>query len=755
MQATDRNKISVIVTVLNDAEGITALLDALVGQTRPPDEIVIVDGGSSDGTMAAIEAFDGGDITIRALSKPGVNIAAGRNLAITEASHDIIACADAGCVPDITWLEELVAPFADPEITVVGGNYRIAARTALERVVGMLTMPGELIPIEPTKFNPSARSLAFRRDAWSRAGGFPDWLMTAEDTLFACKLRQNRETFAYAEFAVVRWRPRQTIGGVWRQFRNYARGEAHIGRGEDTVRYWKRRYIIGGLAALLCAVGGWLVSPIAIGAGAAALAASLVAPIHRRATAVVRRTSRWFDYPRALVLHHVVALAGIRGFAMGRRDRERDPHGYIGRLNAYWGAPALGAVAPWKMLRAPTPRTLILSWHWPPTNRASTNVLANLFKAAPPGVFTAITRDMPAGDDPVDVPNIPTHRVRWSLADERDGTIANWFASIIATFRIFLAARKLHRETPFQRILAIYPHRYSLLAGTLASRWLHVPLAAYMHDLCAEALITRNPFKRVFWTKVDARALSSAFLVATPTREFATHYRSRNVMESWVLPHCNPKDAAPEDHGERSNTLRLLYAGNVYQAHEDAVAALLSAADMLDNVQLEFLSGPHKLIPPDRTHWVDRATARSAMAEADVLVVALSNNTPYPREVQGCFPSKIVDYLLAGKPILAIVPPGSFVDRFVRSTGCGVVVTSQAAMDIARVVNLLRDASARRDMAAASRRVSKELDAARWMQHFCERLALGATIDPSTPPFPEVKPAADLLESVSSRETTD
>ncbi|MFO7742319.1 MAG: glycosyltransferase, partial [Anaerolineae bacterium] len=51
-------RISVIATVLNEGKSLPRLLDSLTAQTRQPDEVVICDGGSTDGTLAVLEAED-------------------------------------------------------------------------------------------------------------------------------------------------------------------------------------------------------------------------------------------------------------------------------------------------------------------------------------------------------------------------------------------------------------------------------------------------------------------------------------------------------------------------------------------------------------------------------------------------------------------------------------------------------------------------------------------------------------------------
>jgi len=67
-------KVSVIATVLNEGPAIRRLLDSLVAQTRAPDEVVIVDGGSSDDTVSILQDYaDQGHLPLRVLDEPGAN----------------------------------------------------------------------------------------------------------------------------------------------------------------------------------------------------------------------------------------------------------------------------------------------------------------------------------------------------------------------------------------------------------------------------------------------------------------------------------------------------------------------------------------------------------------------------------------------------------------------------------------------------------------------------------------------------------
>ena len=78
--------VTLILTVLNEAESVGELLDSLLAQSRPPDEIVVVDGGSTDGTVRHLERY-AAHRPLRVIVEPGAGISRGRNAAIAAASH--------------------------------------------------------------------------------------------------------------------------------------------------------------------------------------------------------------------------------------------------------------------------------------------------------------------------------------------------------------------------------------------------------------------------------------------------------------------------------------------------------------------------------------------------------------------------------------------------------------------------------------------------------------------------------------------
>ncbi|MDQ4149598.1 MAG: glycosyltransferase [Actinomycetota bacterium] len=242
--------VSVIVTTLNEADTIGELLGALAAQTRPPDEVIVVDGGSADGTLEAVTTWAAGRGEVVLKSAPGANIAAGRNIAISHASCPVIAVTDAGCIPEPSWLEELTAPFQSPGADVVMGFYRADPRSTFEEILSCLNLP-EVDEVHEKSFMPSSRSVAFTKSVWSRAGGYPEWLDIGEDMYFNFRLRQLGAHMVFAPAAIVRWRLRPGLGETLRQYFRYARGDAIGGMYPERHALRFLTYLAGSLLTLV------------------------------------------------------------------------------------------------------------------------------------------------------------------------------------------------------------------------------------------------------------------------------------------------------------------------------------------------------------------------------------------------------------------------------------------------------------------------------------------------------------------------
>lgn len=269
-------KVSLIVTVKNEATSIQTLLDSIAAQTRPPDEVVICDGGSTDSTLDVLRNEK--RFPIRIIEKPGSNISQGRNAAIEAATGDVIASTDAGVRLDSKWLEKLLIPLTptpslprdekmSQERGAVGGFFLPDPRTPFEVAMGATVLP-QLDEIDPKKFLPSSRSIAFTKEAWQSVNGYPEWLDFCEDLVFDFALLKKYQSFAFAPEAIASFRPRSSLRSYIKQYYQYARGDgkANLWLKRHLIRYATYLIAVPLIAWLSLNVSAWLYALYLVGA---------------------------------------------------------------------------------------------------------------------------------------------------------------------------------------------------------------------------------------------------------------------------------------------------------------------------------------------------------------------------------------------------------------------------------------------------------------------------------------------------------
>lgn len=248
--------VTLITTVFNEAPNIAGWLQSLKLQTHQPDEIVIVDGGSTDGTATVIQSFlekEGYcfqlivDKACSAQFSPGP-IAKGRNIAISKANHENIVATDAGCImmPDFV---SVMKKALDAGADFIGGCYDLLSPNAYQEKLRSSFIPDFNRVRFPGGFLPSSRSIAFRKELWAAVDGYPEHTLTSEDTLFALKAVRYASNPILAKGAVVLWDSPRDRAELKFKCERYGYGD---GRNKvDSFKYFLR-------AGLLCCPPLWV-----------------------------------------------------------------------------------------------------------------------------------------------------------------------------------------------------------------------------------------------------------------------------------------------------------------------------------------------------------------------------------------------------------------------------------------------------------------------------------------------------------------
>ncbi len=211
---------------------------------------------------------------------------------------------------------------------------------------------------------------------------------------------------------------------------------------------------------------------------------------------------------------------------------------------------------------------------------------------------------------------------------------------------------------------------------------------------------------RLFEPRV-VRAASGVFSISEFSRD---EYQRRYGVSSAVLhsltpgPVGTPPGQVQVRHAPES--LKVLFAGSVYHANFDAISSLMDGLKMLRGCPAQLhiytpqapevlsrqgIEGPlvvHPSVGPNQIGAIQ--------ADSDILFLPMGLRTNIPEVLRTSCPTKLADYLVSGRPILAYAPPDSFLAWYVRENGCGLLVDRVEPQAMAAAIErLYQDADLR------------------------------------------------------------
>jgi len=202
--AVQRHSVSVVIPCRNEAVRIQELLEAVRRQDTTICDVLVIDGGSTDGTPLLVEqcALQHPGFPLRCLFAPGLGIAELLNRAIRTARGDLIVRLDGHSLPPPDYVRRAVETLIETDAGVVGGVWTIApggrTRTAEAIAMAVAHPLGAGDAVYRTHRLGHGRTLVdtvpfgcFRKSSWEAIGGFNEDLWTNEDYEFNYRMRAS------------------------------------------------------------------------------------------------------------------------------------------------------------------------------------------------------------------------------------------------------------------------------------------------------------------------------------------------------------------------------------------------------------------------------------------------------------------------------------------------------------------------------------------------------------------------------------
>jgi len=212
-------KCSLVIRAYNEEQHIGRLLEGIRQQTIRDVEIILVDSGSTDGTVSVAESFGARIVRI-----PSAEFTFGRslNFGVRAATRELIVIASAHVYPVYPdWLESLLRPFEDNEVALTYGKQRGPAFAKFsERQIYHHWYPDVSRPRQATAFCNNANA-AIRKSLWSQ-NPYDETLTGLEDLAWAKWAKEQGYDIAYVAEAEIIHVHNETPEGVFNRYRREA-----------------------------------------------------------------------------------------------------------------------------------------------------------------------------------------------------------------------------------------------------------------------------------------------------------------------------------------------------------------------------------------------------------------------------------------------------------------------------------------------------------------------------------------------------
>lgn len=229
--------VSVVIPMLNESGFIEACVSSFDAQTYPSErlEVLIVDGGSTDGSREQVETLGLERPWLRLVDNPDRRAASAFNRGIEAATGDVICIVGAHATVGPDFIERSVRALEETGAGGVGGQLKHEGTSPQGQAIG-LAMTSKFGMASPFRYATDRREVdtighpAYRREVLESVGPFNESLERNSDYELNHRIRAAGHTLILDPTIVTIYHPRPTLSALGRQFYDYGRGKTNVMR---------------------------------------------------------------------------------------------------------------------------------------------------------------------------------------------------------------------------------------------------------------------------------------------------------------------------------------------------------------------------------------------------------------------------------------------------------------------------------------------------------------------------------------------
>jgi glycosyltransferase involved in cell wall biosynthesis len=369
------------------------------------------------------------------------------------------------------------------------------------------------------------------------------------------------------------------------------------------------------------------------------------------------------------------------------------------------------------MLNGSLTRPVLLATSaFPPARGGSSVLLYELTRHFPAGSLVIVHQHF----DPLPgMRRLPfeTHEVslagsaRWT---DRLFRRAPWAALMLVRRAIYQMVKRYHVE----RIYAHYPDALFVVAAWQVAQKLSLPLTIYFDILWEESVTGFVQYLARRFEHAIVRYADRRFAIT----EFAVHYLTEKHGVPWeLIPHTIDTQQIVNGLCEVPKRDRPIvhFAGSVYRVMNlDSLDRLVQSISLCRSQPIldmctRFRFGPTQV--PVQYRFLDRESLIVAQRQADILYLPQAFQSPVPQMIRNNMPTKVMEYLVSGRPILVHSPADSYLSWLARKEGFAYVVDQPSHHELATSIDrLLDDHDLQRRLVQRAQEFARSRASERW-----------------------------------------